>query len=109
MFEFAGRFYKTGVSAASVSSTVTIGGKDNGGNTSSIERSTQGTSSNPSGANWSYRNYYQHHTYYGSWTEALYKANHLFSQSDVIVVRDFDRITKGATTDATRDYNIEAK
>lgn len=38
MFEFAGRFYKTGVSAASVSSTVTIGGKDNGGNTSSIEK-----------------------------------------------------------------------
>ena len=107
MFEFAGRFYKVGQAKASVSSSVIIG-SDSKHN--SIERQTTGTSSQPSGNSWSFRNYYQHTDSYG-WgaTTAKYKADDLYSNADVVIVRDFNRILKGATTDEKNDYNIQAK
>lgn len=108
MFEFAGRFYQEGVANASVSSTVTIGGEDNEGHTSSIERSTQGTANNPRGKSWSYRNYYRCSTSYNTYYPE-YKSDHLYSVGSAMVVRDYDRITKGATINATNDYNRDAK
>lgn len=110
MFEFAGRFYDTGNAKASVSSTVTIGGEENGGNTSSKIRTSEGSSSANRGTNdWSYKNRYEYWTYSGGWGTDYYKADHLYSENYVIVVRDYDRISKGATTNATNDYNIKAE
>ena len=110
MFEFAGRFYDTGNAKASVSSTVTIGGEENGGNTSSKVRTSEGSSSANRGTNdWSYKNRYYFYYYSGGWDLDYYKADHLYSENYVIVVRDYDRISKGATTNATNDYNIKAE
>ena len=33
----------------------------------------------------------------------------MYSNADVVIVRDFNRILKGATTDEKNDYNIQAK
>lgn len=76
MFEFAGRFYDTGNAKASVSSTVTIGGEENGGNTSSKIRTSEGSSSANRGTNdWSYKNRYEYWTYSGGWGTDYYKAD----------------------------------
>lgn len=108
MFEFSGRFYQTGNAKASVSSSVTIGGENNKGHTSSKERTTQGTSNKPRGDSWSYKNYYYWSTWSGGSGVSEYKSDHLYSENYAIVVRDYDRISKGATDNATRDYNREA-
>ncbi len=112
MFEFAGRFYKVGTAGASVSTQLTIGNVDGSDDRySSVVRSTTGTASNHSGASWSFKNYYNAHDWYGSnWANNIeYKADDLYSTTNVIVVRDYNRITKGATSDATKDYNYDAK
>ena len=117
MFEFSGRFYKTGqnsnqnsaVAGASVASTVTIGGDNNPEHKNSKERSTTGSSTKLSGDSWSYKNkYYWYVSGTGSHGVADYKADHLYSRTNVIVVKDFNRISKGATYNATNDYNTEA-
>ena len=113
MFEFGGRFYKTGVANASVSSTVTIGGENNKQHKNSKKRTLTGSPEHPKGIDknnkttgWSYLNYYSRAWYGGNYS---YKANDLYSLSHAIVVRDFDRVSKGATSSYTVKSNTNAK